>query len=48
MGPIGQVLASGLPVIESAALGLAAGYSSMVALPIYRGSELAFIVAWYL
>lgn len=48
MGPVGRVLASGLPVIESAALGLVAGYSSMVALPIYRGSDPAFIVAWYL
>lgn len=48
VGPIEQVLATGLPIIESAAKGLVAGYAQMVALPIYRGGTLAFIVAWYL
>ncbi|MEV8466947.1 GAF domain-containing protein [Fluviibacterium sp. DFM31] len=46
-GLIGKVLGSGLPVLESGAPGLAAGYDSMVALPIFHGSELAHIVAWY-
>ncbi len=48
MGEIGTVLATGLPVIKSNSTGLAAGYTSMLALPIHRGSELAFVVAWYL
>lgn len=46
-GLIGKVLGSELPVLESGAPGVAAGYDSMVALPIFRGSELAHIVAWY-
>lgn len=46
-GVIGQVVGNGLPAVESGAHGLAAGYSSMVALPIYHGAELAHIVAWY-
>ncbi|MGY9046588.1 hypothetical protein P775_15465 [Puniceibacterium antarcticum] len=44
-GPVGRALASGLPVIDTGAG--AAGYASMVALPIHRGAELAHIVAWY-
>lgn len=47
-GQIGMVLATGLPVIESNSSGLASGHISMVALPIHRGPELAFVVAWYL
>lgn len=47
-GQIGMVLATGLPVIESNSSGLAAGYTAMLALPIHRGSELSFVVAWYL
>lgn len=47
-GQIGMVLATGLPVIESNSSGLAAGYTAMIALPIHRGHELAFVVAWYL
>ncbi|PTV94117.1 GAF domain-containing protein [Rhodobacter aestuarii] len=45
-GPIGQVLGSGLPQVISGGQ-IAAGYSSMVALPIHRGEEIAHIVAWY-
>lgn len=44
-GPVGRALGSGLPVIDTGAG--AAGYASMVALPIHRGGELAHIVAWY-
>ena len=47
-GPVGQVLGSGLPHIVGNGTGLPAGYRSMVALPIYRGEDLAFITAWYL
>ena len=46
-GPIGKVLGTGLPVIESGKPGLAAGYGAMVALPVYQGADLAHIVAWY-
>ena len=46
-GLIGRVLGTGLPVLESGLPGLAAGYDTMVGLPIYRGPELAHIVAWY-
>lgn len=47
-GPIGQVLGTGLPFVQSDPAGLPAGYSSMVALPIYQETELAHVVAWYL
>ncbi len=47
-GPVGQVLGSGLPPIVGNGTGLPAGYRSMVALPVYRGEDLAFITAWYL
>lgn len=47
-GPIGQVLGSGLPIVQSEAAGLPAGYDHMVALPIYHDTELAHVVAWYL
>ena len=46
-GVIGQVIGNGLPAVEGGVHGLAVGYSSMVALPIYHGAELAHIVAWY-
>lgn len=46
-GPIGQVLGTGLPVALKSAPGLPAGYSNIVALPIYRGTSVAHIVAWY-
>ncbi|XDB00383.1 GAF domain-containing protein (plasmid) [Sulfitobacter sp. LCG007] len=46
-GPIGKVLGSGLPVLESGVPGLAAGYGSLTALPIYSRGELAHVVAWY-
>ncbi|KMK68009.1 GAF domain-containing protein [Puniceibacterium sp. IMCC21224] len=45
-GLIGKVLGTGLPILESGA-GVPAGYQSMVAFPVYRGTELAHIVAWY-
>lgn len=47
-GAVGRVLGSGVPLALGGKPGLAAGYESMVALPIHQGSELAFIVAWYL
>ncbi|SFB74611.1 GAF domain-containing protein [Tropicimonas isoalkanivorans] len=47
-GPIGQVLGSGLPFVKTDGVGLPAGYRSMVALPIWRGDDLAHVVAWYL
>lgn len=46
-GLIGRVLGTGLPVLESGSPGLAAGYDTMVGLPVYRGPDLAHIVAWY-
>lgn len=47
-GPIGQVLGSGLPSIQAGGSGLPAGYTMMIALPIYRETDLAHVVAWYL
>lgn len=47
-GLIGRVLGTGLPLAETGAPGLAAGYDQMVAIPVYQGRELAHIVAWYL
>ncbi|MCB1339481.1 MAG: GAF domain-containing protein [Pseudooceanicola sp.] len=46
-GPIGRVLGTGVPLVESKP-GLTAGYSSMVALPIHLGGKLSHIVAWYI
>lgn len=46
-GPIGKVLGAGLPVLESGSPTIAAGYGSLVALPIYHGGELAYVIAWY-
>ncbi|WP_102222915.1 GAF domain-containing protein [Acidimangrovimonas sediminis] len=46
-GPVGQALGSGLPQVLSGAASVAAGYASMVALPIHRGGEVAHVVAWY-
>ena len=47
-GPIGQVIGTGLPVVESGKPGLAAGYQTMVALPIHEDGALSHIVAWYI
>lgn len=47
-GPIGRVLATGLPLVEGGGAGLPAGYSSMVALPIHGSGGIDHIVAWYL
>ncbi|MTH79797.1 GAF domain-containing protein [Paracoccus aestuariivivens] len=47
-GPVGQVLGSGLPYARFDDTGLPAGYRSIVALPIYRETDLAYVVAWYL
>ncbi|SES14477.1 GAF domain-containing protein [Tranquillimonas rosea] len=44
-GPIGRVLGTGAPVVETETH--PAGYASMVALPIHKDGELAHIVAWY-
>lgn len=46
-GTIGKVLGTGLPVVESGKPGLAAGYNSMVAIPIHLGGEIAHVIAWY-
>ena len=46
-GPIGRVLGSGLPVVETGKAGLPADWERMVALPIHRDGEIAHIVAWY-
>lgn len=46
-GPIGLVLGSGLPIAQKNAPGLPAGYSNVVALPLYDGISIAHIVAWY-
>ena len=47
-GAVGTVLATGLPVIADARSGQTNGYAGVVALPIHRGGEIAFVVAWYL
>lgn len=47
-GAIGRVIGTGLPVVQSGQAGLSAGYSTMVAVPIHKGGELAHIVAWYI
>ena len=46
-GVIGQVLGTGLPLAAAGQPGLPAGYGSVVALPVYRGGEIAHVVAWY-
>ncbi len=46
-GVVGRALGSGVPVVEGGKPALAAGYDSVVALPVYRGTELTHIVAWY-
>ena len=46
-GVIGRALATGLPVVESGAPGVTAGYATMVALPIHHDGAIAHIVAWY-
>jgi hypothetical protein len=47
-GPIGHVLGTGLPHVQSGLTGLPAKYGQMIALPIYRDAELDYVVAWYL
>lgn len=47
-GTIGRVLGTGAPVVEGGKPGIAAGYNSMVALPIHLNGELSHVVAWYL
>ncbi|SFE22529.1 GAF domain-containing protein [Roseivivax sediminis] len=46
-GAIGRVLGSGVPLAEPATQAAGHGYASLVALPIFRGDEMAFVVAWY-
>ncbi len=46
-GVVGRVLGSGVPIVEGKQPGLAAGYDTMVALPIHHDGEVAHIVAWY-
>jgi hypothetical protein len=47
-GAIGRVLGTGVPLVEGGKPGLAAGYDSMVAMPIHQNGELSHVVAWYL
>lgn len=47
-GSIGRVIGTGLPVVETGKPGLAAGYQTMVALPIHEDGGLSHIVAWYI
>ena len=47
-GPLGHVLGTGLPHVQSGLTGLPAGYTQMIALPIYQEDVLAHVVAWYL
>lgn len=47
-GAIGRVIGTGLPVVETGKPGLAAGYDTMVALPIHKDGALSHIVAWYI
>lgn len=47
-GPIGRVLGSGLPLVLADTVGLPAGYSQMIALPVYQETALAYVIAWYL
>jgi hypothetical protein len=46
-GPIGQVLGTGLPRVQAGPTGLPAGYTQMIALPLYQERVLAYVVAWY-
>ena len=46
-GVVGRVLGSGIPIVEGKQPGIAAGYDTMVALPIHRDGEIAHTVAWY-
>ena len=46
-GLVGRVLGSGLPVVEQGGPGIAAGYDTVVALPIYHGDAVAQVIAWY-
>ena len=46
-GLVGRVLGSGLPVVEQGGPGIAAGYDTVVALPIYHGDTVAQVIAWY-
>ena len=47
-GPIGQILGSGMPLVQAGPAGLPAGYGLMVGLPIHQDGAMAFVVAWYL
>lgn len=47
-GPVGRVLGSGLPLVLSETVGLPAGYTQMIALPVYQAAVLAYVIAWYL
>ena len=46
-GLIGQVLGTGVPLAAAGIPGIPADYDSVVALPIFRGGEIAHVVAWY-
>lgn len=46
-GPIGQVLGSGIPLVQYAAAAPNAGYPSVVAVPLYRDTAISHVVAWY-
>lgn len=46
-GPVGKALGSGLPQVHTGSTGLPEGYDMMVALPVYKDAELAYVVVWY-
>ena len=46
-GPLGQALATGVPVVASGGANIAQGYGSLVALPIIHEGKVVHIVAWY-
>ncbi len=46
-GPVGEALATGLPIVGAGRTDLPAGWRTQVALPIHLDGELAHVVAWY-
>lgn len=46
-GPLGKVLGTGIPVVQTGGAGLPADYTEFVALPVYAEGRIAHIVAMY-
>ncbi|MEC9343816.1 MAG: GAF domain-containing protein [Pseudomonadota bacterium] len=46
-GLIGQALGAGVPVVQRSVPGIAAGYRTVVALPVFDGKSVSHIVTWY-